>query len=54
MWLCLLHGVRQVDARTGMIMNLVDLKLAMRALLDGELDHKNLDLDVDFFKRQPR
>jgi 6-pyruvoyltetrahydropterin/6-carboxytetrahydropterin synthase len=32
-----------VDKKTGMVMNLSDLKIAMKRVLD-QLDHKNLSL----------
>lgn len=33
-----------------MIMNISDLKLAMDAVIFKQLDHKNLDTDVEYFK----
>ena len=39
----------KIDQKTGMIMNLAILKKEIKAVLD-HLDHKNLDLDVDYFK----
>ncbi|XP_065188733.1 6-pyruvoyl tetrahydrobiopterin synthase-like [Sycon ciliatum] len=41
------YGV--VDPITGMVINLVDLGTAMKDVL-GELDHKHIDKDVDFFR----
>ena len=38
-----------VDPRTGMVINLVTLKEAMRLVLE-ELDHRNIDLDVEHFR----
>lgn len=38
-----------VDERTGMVMNLMELKNAVQSVL-SELDHKHLDLDVPHFK----
>lgn len=38
-----------IDARTGMVMNITDLKLAMDGVIFKQLDHKNLDKDVEFF-----
>lgn len=42
-----------VDADTGMIMNLTDLKRYMEATIMKELDHQNLDVDVEWFKTNP-
>lgn len=39
-----------VDPVTGMVMNLSDLKLFMKKVLMDQLDHKNLDKDVPYFK----
>lgn len=39
-----------VDPITGMVMNLSDLKLYMKDVLMSQLDHKNLDKDVPYFK----
>mmetsp|Transcript_21845 Transcript_21845/g.36158 ORF Transcript_21845/g.36158 Transcript_21845/m.36158 type:complete len:144 (-) Transcript_21845:371-802(-) len=39
-----------VDSKTGMVMNLVDLKEAMRKAFMEPMDHKNLDRDVPAFK----
>lgn len=39
-----------VDPTTGMVMNLSDLKTYMQKVLLDQLDHKNLDKDVDYFK----
>ena len=38
---------------TGMAMNLADLKRLIAEEIEAKLDHKNLDLDVDYFKRLP-
>lgn len=38
-----------VDSKTGMVMNIVDLKNYMDAVIFKKLDHKNLDKDVSFF-----
>ncbi|CAJ0849006.1 21816_t:CDS:2, partial [Entrophospora sp. SA101] len=43
-----------VDSKTGMLMNLKDLKDYMRIAIMDKLDHKNLDLDVPYFKNIPR
>lgn len=39
-----------VDPVTGMVMNISDLKLFMKKVLTDQLDHKNLDKDVPYFK----
>lgn len=39
-----------VDQQTGMVMNVHDLKLHMEKAIMDTLDHKNLDLDVPYFK----
>uniref|UniRef100_A0A1B0A1K0 6-pyruvoyl tetrahydrobiopterin synthase n=1 Tax=Glossina pallidipes TaxID=7398 RepID=A0A1B0A1K0_GLOPL len=39
-----------IEKRTGMVMNITDIKLAMDAVIFKQLDHKNLDKDVDYFK----
>lgn len=39
-----------VDTKTGMVMNISDLKVHMKKILMGQLDHKNLDKDVPYFK----
>lgn len=39
-----------VDAKTGMVMNISDLKVHMKKILMEQLDHKNLDKDVPYFK----
>lgn len=39
-----------IDARTGLVMNLVDLKDAIDATVMKEMDHKHLNLDVPAFK----
>lgn len=39
-----------VDPKTGMVMNISDLKVHMNEVLMNRLDHKNLDKDVDYFK----
>ena len=39
-----------VDPVTGMVMNISDLKLYMKRVLMDQLDHKNLDKDVPYFK----
>ncbi|XP_018783284.1 PREDICTED: 6-pyruvoyl tetrahydrobiopterin synthase [Bactrocera latifrons] len=42
-----------IDIRTGMVMNVTELKTALDRVVFKDLDHKNLDLDVDFFKKTP-
>ncbi|KAL6044403.1 6-carboxy-5,6,7,8-tetrahydropterin synthase [Balamuthia mandrillaris] len=39
----------EIDSVTGMVMNLSDLKNAINEAVLSQLDHKNLDLDVEFF-----
>ncbi|XP_047985204.1 6-pyruvoyl tetrahydrobiopterin synthase [Leguminivora glycinivorella] len=39
-----------VDAHTGMVMNIHDLKQYMKEAIMDPLDHKNLDQDVPYFK----
>lgn len=39
-----------VDPTTGMVMNISDLKVYMKKILMDQLDHKNLDKDVPYFK----
>jgi 6-pyruvoyltetrahydropterin/6-carboxytetrahydropterin synthase len=39
----------EVDSKTGMVVNLFDLKLALLKVLE-EFDHKNLNLDMPYFK----
>jgi len=38
-----------MDSRTGMVMNLTDLKKAIEVTVMDTLDHKNLDKDVPYF-----
>jgi 6-pyruvoyltetrahydropterin/6-carboxytetrahydropterin synthase len=38
-----------VDAKTGMVMNLTELKAIIEEAILAPLDHKNLDLDVEYF-----
>lgn len=40
-----------IDIRTGMVMNINDLKIAMDTAIMKVLDHKNLDKDVDYFSK---
>lgn len=39
-----------IDPTTGMVMNISDLKVYMGKVLMDQLDHKNLDKDVPYFK----
>lgn len=43
-----------VDRRTGMVINITELKEYMDEAIMKPLDHKNLDKDVDFFQDQVR
>ncbi len=40
----------EIDARTGMVFNLRDLKSVMAEIIEDGLDHKNLNLDVPAFQ----
>ena len=42
-----------VDRRTGMVMNLVDLQAAMRGDIVDQVDHRFLNEDVDFLRDLP-
>lgn len=39
-----------VEPRTGMVMNITDIKKAMDNAIMKPLDHKNLDKDVHYFR----
>ncbi|VDL81067.1 unnamed protein product [Schistocephalus solidus] len=39
-----------IDPVSGMVMNLKDLKNAIQKAVLDQLDHKNIDMDVDFFQ----
>ena len=41
--------VGEPDHRTGMVMNITDLKQIMKAHIMDVLDHKNIDKQVDYF-----
>lgn len=41
----------EIDPRTGMVVNLFDLKRVLLAVLE-EFDHKNLNLDMPYFKER--
>lgn len=42
-----------VDRRTGMVMNLTDLKKIMEDSIMKPLDHRNIDKEVPHFKQTP-
>lgn len=42
-----------VDPKTGMVMNLTELKDIMTDCVMKPLDHKNIDKDVEYFKTVP-
>ena len=39
-----------IDATTGMVFNLTDLKDVMTDVIEHDIDHKNLNIDVPAFK----
>ena len=39
-----------IDPKTGMVMDLSDLKKIIRTEVEDLLDHKNLNLDIPYFK----
>ncbi|KAJ1654054.1 hypothetical protein IWQ61_005947 [Dispira simplex] len=43
----------RVDPVTGMVMNITDLKEAIQKAIMDPLDHRNLDVDVKFFRDRP-
>ncbi|CAG8584783.1 9389_t:CDS:2, partial [Funneliformis mosseae] len=43
----------EINPITGMVMNLMDLKECIKIAVMDVLDHKNLDLDVPYFKDKP-
>lgn len=43
----------EIDHRTGMIMNMTELKKFIDVAVMKQMDHKNLDRDVEFFKQRP-
>ncbi|RZC35757.1 6-pyruvoyl tetrahydrobiopterin synthase [Asbolus verrucosus] len=43
----------EIDPKTGMIMNMTELKKDMEEAVMKPMDHKNLDKDVEFFKTRP-
>ena len=40
----------EIDPVTGMVMDLKDLKDIIKKHIEDPLDHKNLNLDVEYFK----
>ncbi|PVU89849.1 hypothetical protein BB559_004898 [Furculomyces boomerangus] len=44
----------QIDPITGMVCNMTSLKTALKEKVLDLVDHKNLDLEVPFFKDKPR
>ena len=55
--ICVDYSLQQVtvvgepDARTGMVMNISDLKRIMKTQIMDALDHKNIDKQVDYFSK---
>ncbi|KAI9274475.1 hypothetical protein BDA99DRAFT_555904 [Phascolomyces articulosus] len=43
----------EINQETGMVMNMVDLKACINSAIMDILDHKNLDCDVEFFRKRP-
>lgn len=43
----------EIDAKTGMLMNLTDLKKYMEEAIMQPMDHKNIDKDIDYFNDKP-
>ncbi|KAG2217208.1 hypothetical protein INT45_011646, partial [Circinella minor] len=43
----------EINQKTGMVMNIVDLKTIINSSIMDVLDHKNLDCDVDYFRKRP-
>jgi len=42
----------EIDPETGFVMNLKDLSKILKSKVIDKLDHKNLNLDVDFLKEK--
>lgn len=40
-----------IDQRTGMVVNITELKDAIETVIMKRLDHKNLDKDVEYFAK---
>ncbi|EDV27034.1 6-pyruvoyl tetrahydrobiopterin synthase [Trichoplax sp. H2] len=43
----------EIDLKTGMVMNIADLKVIINEVIMKQLDHKNLDKDVPYFANYP-
>ncbi|PJF16850.1 hypothetical protein PSACC_03340 [Paramicrosporidium saccamoebae] len=43
----------EADERTGMVVNVVDLKKCIWGFALDKLDHHNLDRDIEYFKDRP-
>ena len=43
----------EVNPKTGMVINITDLKHIIEDRVLKLVDHRNLDVDVDFFKTNP-
>ncbi|XP_063924178.1 6-pyruvoyl tetrahydrobiopterin synthase-like [Zophobas morio] len=43
----------EIDPKTGMILNMTELKWYMEQAIMKPMDHKNLDKDVEYFKSRP-
>ncbi|XP_052801800.1 6-pyruvoyl tetrahydrobiopterin synthase-like [Mya arenaria] len=41
-----------LDSRTGMVMNIADLKVVMEKAIMVTLDHRNIDKDVPYFRER--
>ena len=41
----------EINKNTGMVINLNDLKKIIKNEIENELDHKNLNLDIPYFKK---
>jgi 6-pyruvoyltetrahydropterin/6-carboxytetrahydropterin synthase len=44
--------VGHIDSKTGMVMNIADLKNLIQTQVLDLVDHKHLDLDVDYFSKK--
>ncbi|KND00469.1 6-pyruvoyl tetrahydropterin synthase/QueD family protein [Spizellomyces punctatus DAOM BR117] len=43
----------QIDPVTGMVLNITELKECMKSAIIDLMDHKNLDVDVQYFHDKP-
>ncbi|KAK3827759.1 MAG: 6-pyruvoyltetrahydropterin synthase [Benniella sp.] len=43
----------QIDPQSGMVINITDLKKTLQTAVMEPCDHRNLDIDVPFFRSQP-